>query len=256
MEHGGDLDVTVIVPTRNEAANVRPLVSRVRASLEPTGIAWEILFVDDSDDETVPAIAAIAEHDQRIRIHHRAAEQRLGGLAGAVVEGFERSSGRVLAVMDGDLQHPPEVLPALVSPLFDERADLVIATRYAAGGSAAGLEGGARATVSRMARALTRLAFPRARAVSDPLGGYFAVPRAAVEGVDLHPEGFKILLEVLVRGRWSRVAEVPYEFSARHGGMSKATFKEGKRFIRHVLRLYRTRPRQTRETSPDTRGRP
>ncbi|MGH2554951.1 MAG: glycosyltransferase [Actinomycetota bacterium] len=256
MKRGRKVDVGVIVPTRNEASNVGPLVGRVRSALELAGIEWEILFVDDSDDDTVPTIQAMAEHDERLRIFHREAGERLGGLAGAVAEGFERSSGPVLAVMDGDLQHPPEALPELVSPVLAGRADLVVATRYAAGGSAAGLGGGVRALVSRVARALTRLAFPRVRAVSDPLGGFFAVSRGVVDGVDLHPEGFKILLEVLVRGRWARVAEVPYEFSPRRGGMSKATLKEGMRFVRHVVRLYRTRPRQPEDTSPDPRGRP
>ena len=236
-------DVTVIVPTRNEAGNVAVVADRVAAALwgaRPGASArldWELVFVDDSDDETVAVLAGLAAVTPPVSVVHRAVEERVAGLSGAVLAGLAVTTSRWVAVMDADLQHPPELLGDLLDPVVCGRADVAIASRYCAGrrGGATGRWG---RVVSGGARSTVRMAFPRVRPVSDPLGGFFAFDRAVVEGVHLRPEGFKILLEVLVRGRWSRVAEVPYNAAMRTTGRSKAGLSEHTRFARHVARLW------------------
>lgn len=228
--------LSIVVPTRNEAGNVQSLIERTAKSLASLGHPWEIVFVDDSDDGT-PEIIRRAAQSHPVHLVHRTGAERTGGLSGAVLRGFEAANGDVLAVMDGDLQHPPEVLVDLVAPLFEQSADLVTATRYGTGGTRTGLGHRWRHLVSRGCRSAVHLLFPRTRNVSDPLGGYFALRRTTLSGASLRPTGFKILLEVLVRGEWRTATEVPYEFEARQSGRSKATLREGWRFGVHVCRL-------------------
>jgi dolichol-phosphate mannosyltransferase len=230
--------VTVIVPTRHEAGNVTVLAQTIGSLLEPMGWDWRVLFVDDSDDDTVSVLEALAASDPRIGFIHRDPGDRAGGLSGAVLCGLAGTTSRCVAVMDADLQHPPAVLVPLLAPVVRGTADIVVATRYCDGGSPGGLAGPTRRAVSSGARALVRATFPRLRPVSDPLGGFFAFDRSVVDAVEMRPSGFKILLELLVRGRWSALAEVPYEFAPRHEGRSKASLKEGMRFLRHVGRLW------------------
>jgi glycosyltransferase involved in cell wall biosynthesis len=231
------LDLTVLVPTRNEAANVLRLFDAIEATLGSTSLDWQVMFVDDSDDETVSVLASMAAARPRCALLHRFGPERVGGLSGAVVAGLHASSSRWVAVMDGDLQHPPAVLPALVAPLIDGTADVVVASRYRDGACPDGLSGSGRRAVSSGARTIVRALFPRLHRVTDPLGGFFAMRRAVVADVDLQPWGFKILMEILQRGRWATVAEVPYTFAPRGGGKSKASLREGVRFVRHATRL-------------------
>ncbi|MHB8465559.1 MAG: glycosyltransferase [Acidimicrobiales bacterium] len=229
-------DVTVIVPTRHEAGNVTVLAHAVASLLDPW--TWQIVFVDDSDDSTVDVLRDLAARDRRIRVIHRSPGDRDGGLSGAVLRGVASTHSRFVAVMDADLQHPPEVLPSLLAPLGAGSADIVVATRYRDGGSPGGLAGPGRRAVSAGARSVVRALFPPLRAVSDPLGGFFAFDRAGIADAELRPEGFKILLEVLVRGQWGAVTEVPYAFAPRIDGQSKASLREGMRFARHLGRLW------------------
>lgn len=229
--------VTVVVPTRNEADNVPVLVSRLDTALD--GLDADVLFVDDSDDHTAAAIAAAARQSRhRVRARVRPPEHRNGGLAGAVTAGLQATRSTWVVVMDGDLQHPPELVPALVAAGVSEGADLVVATRYDGEGSATGLDGRARRTTSRAATTLTRLLFPRrVRNVSDPMSGFFAVRREVLDPAALHAVGFKILLEILVRTPACTVAQVPFRFDARRSGDSKASMREGLRFLRHLAIL-------------------
>lgn len=200
--------LSVIVPTRNEAANVPALVERVSLALDTSD--WELLFVDDSDDTTPDVILRSA--DPHVRLLHR--------------EGAARHDG---------LQHDPAMLTLLRATLDD--ADLVIASRYVVGDGSAGLDGTVRVWVSRASRALTRRLLPRVAEVRDPLAGFFAVRRSVLDGADLRPTGYKILLELLVRGSWETVRELPYEMSERSSGQSNASLREGLRFGRHLARL-------------------
>lgn len=228
------MTLSVIVPTRNEEGNVVPLVQRVAEALGGNGESWELLFVDDSDDGTPHAVQAIGS--PRVRLVHRRPPERTGGLAGAVCAGFGAARGNHLAVMDGDLQHDPMRLRDLRAAL--DHADIAIASRFTTGGGGLeGLDGGYRETVSQATRIAVRGMFPRIRGVRDPLAGFFALRRSVLEGATLRPDGFKILLELLVRGSWERVTEIPFAMSPRAEGVSKAALGEGVRFGKHVLRL-------------------
>ncbi|BCY06880.1 glycosyltransferase [Actinoplanes sp. L3-i22] len=229
--------VTVVVPTRNEAENVGPLVEQLRAALGT--ISAEIVFVDDSDDETPRVISQLQDQDpDLVRLLHRPAGQRTGGLGGAVAAGLDAARAEWVVVMDGDLQHPPGTVPELLAAGRVDRAEAVVASRYRVPGRVDGLSGGFRRGVSRATGTLAQMFFPRRlRAVTDPMSGFFAVRKDRVRTAELRPQGYKILLEVLVRSRIRRIAEVPYTFQPRHAGESKASFREGLRYLRQLAAL-------------------
>lgn len=228
------VQLTIVVPTFNEAPNVAELVRRVTAST--TGIECEVLFVDDSTDDTPDVVRQVAASaDIPVRLLHRA--RATGGLGGAVLEGLAAAQADACLVIDGDLQHPPEKIPELWQRFSRGDVDVVIASRYAGGGTASGLADRTRVLVSKTATALTKAMFPvRLRDVSDPMTGFFLVDRRAIDADTLTPRGFKILLEILAR-RPLRVAEVPFDFADRHAGSSKASFRQGRHFLTQLAAL-------------------
>jgi glycosyltransferase involved in cell wall biosynthesis len=227
--------VCVLVPTRDESGNIAALVSRLGPVL--TVVNGQVLFVDDSDDDTPSFIAAAARAaSAQVRMLHRAPGERLGGLGGAVQAGLATVTAPWTVVMDGDLQHPPERIAALLAAAGG--ADLVVASRYMGNGNAKGLSSQIRRVGSSGATGLARLLFPRTLApVTDPMSGFFAVRTAAIDPAALRPRGFKILLEVLVRNPRLRVVEVPFEFADRHAGKSKASWREMARYLRQLAAL-------------------
>ncbi len=240
--------VSVIVPTRNERDNVEPLIAAVVAATRPlraNGRRIEMLFVDDSDDGTGDQIrrcAGSAAID--VEVMHRDPGERWGGLGGAVVDGFASARGRIAVVIDGDLQHPPSIIPRLVAQC-DSGSQLAVASRRISGGSDGTGLSPLRRRLSILLGGSVRLLFPvRVRRVADPLSGCFAV---ALDGLDLarlQPDGFKILVEVLATHPAISVAELPYEFRGRVGGVSKATWRQGITLAGHLadLRLRTSRP--------------
>lgn len=226
--------VTVIVPTFNERDNVAELVARTAAAL--AAYDAEILFVDDSTDDTALEVARIAaDAPLPVRVIHR--DDNTGGLGGAVVVGLEAAAAEICIVMDGDLQHPPELLPDLLRRHEVGDADVVAASRYIGGGDTSGLGTAVRFGVSRSATWLTRAMFPiRLARSTDPMTGFFLVDRSRLDLATLKPQGFKILLEILARTDL-RIAEVPMEFGERRHGTSKASFRQGTTFIAHLARL-------------------
>jgi dolichol-phosphate mannosyltransferase len=228
--------ISLVIPTFNESANIVELLARLSQAL-PAQAPCEVIFVDDSTDDT-PAVIAAAARTSRLAVSVRHREVPDGGLGGAVAMGLREASAPWIVVMDADLQHPPALVPELVAAGQRDGADLVVATRYAGGGSRAGLDGGFRKFASGGSTALAKLAFPRRLGrVSDPMSGFFAVRTAALDPDVLRPLGYKILLELIVRCRLDRVTEVPYQFQDRFAGESKANFGEGLRFLRHLLVL-------------------
>lgn len=232
--------ISLIVPTRNEAPNVVPLLERCRESL--TGVPCEVIFVDDSDDATESVIrdARIAIIDPMfdVRSLHREAGNRAGGLGGAVVAGLKLARGRWICVLDGDLQHPPEVIPMLMDRARDEESDLVVASRYCDGGDGGGLSSPLRAIGSKFAGRLATTMFSNAlNGVTDPMSGFFLFRRDAVDPDLLQPEGYKVLLEIVVRTPALRISEVGFHFAPRQEGDSKASVIEGTRYLRHAARL-------------------
>lgn len=234
------LGLSLVIPTRNERENIPHLLAALRDAL--LGFDYELVFVDDSTDGTDVALAEAARSDPRIRVHHRV---KGNGLAGAVVAGFGIARGEVLGVLDADLQHPPSVLAGLVRRLEVDGADLVVASRYVPGAGRPGLSPWRR-VVSQATRMLSWALLGAARRSTDPLSGCFVLRRSVVEGVALRPVGFKILLEILARGRYRRVSEVPYVFEARGAGQTKATLRQGLDLFRHIAMLVTDSPSDSR----------
>ncbi|WP_375163497.1 glycosyltransferase [Microbacterium sp.] len=226
--------VTVIVPTFNERDNVAELVARTTAALP--GRLAEILFVDDSADGTPVEVERVAvDAAVPVRVIHRTANT--GGLGGAVALGLAEAASDICIVMDGDLQHPPELLPRLLERHAQGDADVVGASRYVGGGDSRGLGTRMRFGVSRAATWLTKAMFPlRLSRSTDPMTGFFLVDRRRIDLSTLRPQGFKILLEILARSDM-RIAEIPMEFGERRHGTSKATLRQGATFAAHLARL-------------------
>lgn len=255
--------VSILVPTRNESLNVAPLVAslhHVMSGAEKVqDRSLEIFFVDDSEDDTPDRInelvRATYKPDCSVRALHRRPSERWGGLSGAVVDGLAQVNGHVVVVMDGDLQHPASYVPELIAAI-DEGADLVIASRRLRGQSnnQLGNDRNARSDhegltktrhrLSLVATALAKRLFPRTVGqVSDPLSGFFAVRLDHMDLSNMQPDGFKILVEILATHPELQVREVPFTFSGRLQGMSKASSSEGLRFLGHLfdLRVRRSR---------------
>jgi dolichol-phosphate mannosyltransferase len=228
------MQLSIIVPTYNEAPNVAELVRRVTA--ETHGIDAEIVFVDDSTDATPDVVREVAASaGMPVRLIHR--DRRRGGLGGAVLDGIAAAEADVCLVMDGDLQHPPEEIRDIYARFAQGDVDVVVASRYAGDGTSSGLADRTRVLVSKASTALTRAMFPiRLKNVSDPMTGFFLIDRRSVDTATLKPRGFKILLEILARQNL-RVAEVPFDFAGRHAGESKASMRQGLHFLTQLTAL-------------------
>jgi dolichol-phosphate mannosyltransferase len=210
-------ELCVVVPVLNEAGNVAELVERLKRTL--AGIDWELVFVDDgSADATRDVIAGIGSLDARIRLVHRIGRR---GLASAFIEGAQSSLARYVAVMDGDLQHDESLLPRMLELLRAGSFDVVVGSRYVAGGGLGAWSAG-RARLSSIA---TRLSRTMVRAdIADPMSGFFMLPRSVLNQAlpRVSAVGFKILLDVLASLPVApRVKELGFQFRTRTAGESK-----------------------------------
>ena len=211
------LEVAVVVPTLNEAANVERLIEKL--SIVLAGRGWEILFVDDnSSDGTSDLVRRIGRTSRHVRIVQRVGRR---GLSSAVIEGMLATAAPVIAVMDGDLQHDESTLPRLIDAVMTGDTDIAVGTRYVAGGGTGDWDKG-RVRMSRLATRAGQIAL--GTDVSDPMSGFFAVRRDAFERAlpRLSGIGFKILIDILASSPTAlRVAEIPYHFRTREAGESK-----------------------------------
>lgn len=215
--------VAIVIPTLNEADNVPHLIVRLRSALEAVTLNYEVIVVDDdSTDSTADVVRALSAQDSRVRLLVRKGQR---GLAGAVIHGWKHTDATLLGVIDADLQHPPEILPQLLEAIQSGK-DIAIASRYTSSNHDSVADWNPlRVLISRCTTALTTPLQRKGLRVKDPMSGYFVVRRECIEDIDLQPQGFKILLEILVKGRLRKAAEVPYRFGLRHAGSSKADFK-------------------------------
>lgn len=229
--------LALVIPTRHEVGNIGSLLDRIRAALDPVEIRYELLVVDDdSRDGIVERVLIAAQADPRIRLLIRHGER---GLAGAVLHGWQHTDAEILGVMDADFQHPPELLSALLAAIADG-CDLAIASRYAPGASLGGWHP-ARRIFSSAAALATRPLQSKSLRARDPLSGFFLVRRRCLEGIPFRKTGFKLLLEILVRGRVRSLQEIPFAFGRRRSGRSKAGIKTGLEYAALLARLYRER---------------
>ncbi len=224
--------VSIIVPTYNERDNVEELIKRIHNSMENIGQKYEVIIVDDNSPDGTAEKAEELSKTYRVKVLRRPGKL---GLSSAVLDGLKLAEGDLIVVMDADLQHPPEVIPKLLEKV-KERCDIVIASRYVKGGSVEGW-GFIRRLMSHGAGYIARLLLPSVRGIKDPMSGFFLFRKDVIKESKLNPRGFKILLEIVVRGKHAKVCEVPYRFGLRHRGVSKLGTGEIINYLIHVLNL-------------------
>ncbi len=211
--------VNVVIPTKNEAGNISELVRKIKASLQSN---YEIIIVDDSTDDT-PQIAK--------GLGCRVVEGQGKGLGQAIIDGINASNADVVVVMDADLSHSPQDISRLLKPILEQGADFVIASRFIKGGDVSDWN------FTRKIQSLIGVKLMQlVTRVSDSNSGFFACRKSILEGVELKPHSWKIMLEVLFKGNWIFKTEVPIKFNDRTGGVSKNSNKER---IRHAVHMFR-----------------
>jgi len=229
------VQVSLIVPTYNEAENIQELLTRAHAAVGSVEPNFEILVVDDrSTDSTVALARAVGEQHANVRVIEREGRR---DLALSVIDGWRAARGEMVAVIDADLQHPPEMLTSLLALARQTEADFAVASRHVPGGGVSHWKLHRRA-VSWIATLLAGFLIPGVlRMVRDPMSGFFAVRRRMIPFASLHPRGYKILLELLARTPYQNLVEVPYVFEERKRGASKLGYKQVMQYLRHVGRL-------------------
>lgn len=218
--------ISIVIPTYNERVNLQALVERIFSACR--GIEMEVVVADDNSPDGTADLAEELGGRFPVKVVRRFKDR---GLSQSVLDGFRNAGGEILGVMDADLSHPPEKIPEMLKAL--EQADVVVGSRTVEGG---GVEDWplARKLISTGA---TLLAKPLT-GVSDPMSGFFFIRRRVIENARLNPTGYKILLEILVKGRYDKVVEVPFVFLNRIVGKSKLNMKIQLQYLAHLLKLY------------------
>jgi dolichol-phosphate mannosyltransferase len=236
--------VSLIIPTYNESQNIPGLFARIEKSLAYLSV--ELIVVDDnSPDGTAEVAQTLNRKYGNVKVCKRSGKL---GLSSAVLQGFENASGRILAVIDADLQHPPEILSKMYYEM-SKGNDLVIASRYVKGG---GIENWkfSRRLFSRGGIILAHMLLPSSRKIEDIMSGCFMVRRDVLRSASakLNPLGFKILLEILSKCQYTKITEVPYTFTNRINGRSNLNRREIQNYLILLCRLfYYSRIRSCRE---------
>lgn len=220
------MKISIIIPTYNERENLETLVVRLRNCLSPD--TYELIIVDDDSPDGTCELARELSAEHSMRVIRRKGKR---GLASAIVDGFKEATGEILGVIDADLQHPPEVIRELIEQM--PQYDIAIASRYAKSGK---IEGWSflRCLVSKGANLLAR---PLTQ-VKDPMSGCFLAKVTVIKDIKFNPIGYKILLEILIKGRYNGVKEIPYVFQMRRYGSSKLKFNEYLSYLKLLCGLY------------------
>lgn len=222
--------ISIVLPTYNEKESIERIVKEIFNVCRENDLDAEVIVVDDNSPDGTGEIAVKLRKQYNLQVLIRKNKR---GLSSAVLDGFELTRGELLGVMDADLSHPPELIPKLLKPITNKGADFVIGSRYVKGGSIKNWTA-KRKTISKVA---TLLARPLTK-IKDPMSGFFFIRREVIEGVKLSPRGYKIGLEILVKGNYKNVVEVPYTFRDRSYGKSKLDAKEYKNYLSHLFGLY------------------
>jgi dolichol-phosphate mannosyltransferase len=229
--------LSIIVPTYNERDRLGDLVRAIFEAYAAEGLDGELVVVDDHSPDGTGALADELARRYRLTVIHRAGKL---GLGTAVIEGFRAASAPIVGVIDADLSHPPRALPRMLAVMRAEQADMVIGSRYIPGGGTHNW-GVGRLWMSRAACVMARSLTP----VQDATSGFFLIRKDLADGVQISAGGFKICLELLVRGRPGVVAEVPYVFEGRTAGESKMNLREALGYLdqlKDLRRFTRERP--------------
>lgn len=219
--------ISIIVPTLNEGKNLKELIEKIGNVFNSVN-DYEILIVDKFSQDNTKQLFKELSAAYPVKLFQRNLD-----LSNSVVYGISKARGEIIGVIDGDLSHPPERIPDFIAAIKEKACDLVIGTRK---------HGGVvqnwplhRKIISRLGELIAR---PLARGCSDPMSGFFFFQRSVIRGIQLQPIGYKILLEILTRGRYQNYYELPYVFRNRKQGSSKLNVKEYLKYLRHVMRLY------------------
>jgi dolichol-phosphate mannosyltransferase len=225
----------LVIPTLDETGNIDRILRELTDVLSATQYDYEIVVVDDgSTDGTVEQVRDWTKRDPRVRLLSRVGER---GLAGAVLYGWSQSTANLLGVIDADLQHPPELLPELLKAA--EGADIAVASRYAENHGTKGWNL-LRAAISRVSTLVAApLMYKKHLQVTDPMSGFFVIHRRCIQGITFQTAGFKLLLDILVRGHIQKAREVSYQFGLRHAGKSKASATVAFHYLHLLGRLSR-----------------
>jgi dolichol-phosphate mannosyltransferase len=223
------LDLSIIIPTYNERETLPTLVERVFSVVDPRNT--ELIVVDDDSPDRTADVARALAGKYPVRCIVRTTDR---GLAPAVLEGLKQARGRLAVVMDCDLSHPPESIPAIIAAMNEPVVQMAVGSRFVEGGTVDLDWPLHRRIISRAGRLLARPLTP----VRDMVSGFFCVRPAKIRFERLRPIGYKIALELIVRHGWNRVVEVPIRFSDRVAGQTKLNMAEQWRYLRHLARLY------------------
>jgi dolichol-phosphate mannosyltransferase len=221
--------VSIILPTYNEAENIKIIVPRLFEVLNKENMEGEIIIIDDNSPDGTAVVARSMANEYPIGVYVRKNER---GLATAVMKGFEVAKGNICIVMDADLSHPVEKIPEMLKPILESDFDATVGTRYIEGGSCNNWPL-IRKIVSKGAALLAW----KLTTLSDPTSGFMAIKKGVLEGVKLDPIGWKIVLEIIVRTN-CRFLEIPISFSDRIEGKSKLNFKVQLDYVAHLMKLY------------------
>jgi dolichol-phosphate mannosyltransferase len=221
--------ISIILPTYNEAPNMKLIIPALSKALDDVDIPGEILVMDDNSPDGTAETAASLAGAHPVRVHVRKTDR---GLSKSVIEGFRLAQGDVFVVMDADLSHPAEAIPSMVRPILEDRCDVTVGSRCVSGGGSENWSW-TRKVMSRsaglLARGVTKL--------SDPTSGFMAVKKSILDGVNLDPLGWKIVLEVVAKTN-PRIMEIPIVFADRKEGKSKLGLSVQVDYLRHLWHLY------------------
>lgn len=221
--------ITVILPTFNESENIKHIVPAISKVFHDADMEAEIIIVDDNSPDGTAETASTLTHEYPVRVHVRKNDR---GLSKAVMEGFRLAGGDICVVMDADLSHPVDKIPAMIEPILQGKCDATVGSRYIPGGGCENWPT-TRKIISKGAGLLAR----GVTALSDPTSGFMAIRKSAINGIQLDPMGWKIVLEIAVKTN-PRIQEVPIIFKDRKEGESKLGFKAQMDYFRHLWRLY------------------
>ncbi|MDD5503909.1 MAG: glycosyltransferase [Candidatus Omnitrophica bacterium] len=227
---------SLVLPTYNEAPHIKAICRDIIGVLEARNTVFEIIIVDDnSADGTWRLARELSLSDARIRILRR---KRRQGLASAVADGWSIANGDILGVMDADFQHPPHTLTAMLDMMSRrDDIDIVIAGRHFSALIMSGLNP-LRAVISRLACLFAGILLPRAvTGINDPMSGFFIFRKKVIEASAIKPIGYKVLLEVLVKGSYRRREEILYTFNRRRKGKSKMGILQCAMSCFHMIKL-------------------
>jgi len=225
-----DSVVSVVVPTYNEAGGIERLIAALSDVFAKAGISADIVIVDDNSPDGTGALVDSLASRYRVRCVHRAGKL---GLASAVIDGWATCTTPIIGVMDADFSHDPQIIPAMISAIQSGECELAIGSRYIPGGGITNWPWRRRVT----SRVAIMLATPLTN-VKDITSGYLFCKRSVIDGVQLDPIGFKIGLEVIMKGKYRNAKEVPYVFTDRRVGSSKLNSGEIVNYLKQLVKIY------------------